>query len=291
MATPSLKPVAGDRHPSVEFSTRAAVDLPSLVMVVLEWVSVAWAYAGHASGTLSAAATVAIGLLGMNLTFTVWHEGIHQTLARGRRLNDVLGRLGAIPVFISYDRLRVHHLLHHRFTNEPHKDPDYWQIRGPFWALALRYFAGERESRALCRAASPSEGSSRADHVQILASLGVLAVLSWVSPWSALWAIVVPRLALCYVHAFYLNYLPHVGLPAGRHQGARMITVGRATSWLMLQHNYHALHHAFPAIPWHRYARAYPRVADELRARGITELTLRAAFPLALTLRKAPERS
>lgn len=288
MAIPILTPVAGERHPSVEFSTRSAVDLPTLVVLVLEWVGFVWAYVGHALGVLSAPATVVLGLLAMNLAFTVWHEGIHQTVARKRRLNDLLGRLGAIPVFISYDRLRVHHLLHHRFTNEPGKDPDYWQIRGPFWALALRYFAGERESRALCRAASPSEGSSRYDHVQILASLGVLLVLAWISPWSALWAIVVPRLALCYVHAFYLNYLPHVALPAGRYTGVRLIDVGPVTSWLMLRHNYHALHHAFPAIPWHRYARAYPGVADELAERGITSLTLRQAFPLAMTIWKAP---
>lgn len=43
----------------------------------------------------------------------------------------------------------MHHILHHRHTNDPERDPDHWQIRGAFRTLALRVPAGEREARRI----------------------------------------------------------------------------------------------------------------------------------------------
>lgn len=254
------------------FTRRSALDLRTAALLALLWGGLALAYEGHRRGVLPAAAASLLGLLSMNLAFTVWHEGIHQTFARSRRWNHALGRLGAIPVFIPYSRLRIHHLLHHRFTNEPEKDPDHWQVRGPFWSLLLRMPAGEREARRLVMGEGPTPAELWADRIQLAASGAVLAGLLWLAPWSALFAIVLPRALLVYVHALYVNYLPHAGLPAGRYASSRILPVPEPVGWLMLHHNYHALHHAHPAIPWHRYERAYAALRGELEARGIGSL-------------------
>jgi fatty acid desaturase len=55
---------------------------------------------------------------------------------------------------------------------------------------------------------------------------------------------------------WYVNYLPHVGLPADRYLGTRILDVGWLTP-LLLSHNYHAIHHLWPTIPWHRYLGRY----------------------------------
>ncbi|WP_321887642.1 guanitoxin biosynthesis L-arginine gamma (S) hydroxylase [Paraburkholderia bannensis] len=55
------------------------------------------------------------------------HEASHRTLARNRRLNDLLGRWCAgFPVFQSYEAYRRSHVQnHHVFLGDPKRDPDY----------------------------------------------------------------------------------------------------------------------------------------------------------------------
>jgi fatty acid desaturase len=259
---------------------RPVVDVPTLVLLALLWAGLIVAYEGHRRGWLPAPAAIAIGLLAMNLSFTVWHEGVHQNLARRKPLNHALARLAAIPVLIPYSRLRVHHLLHHRFTNDPDRDPDYWQVSGPFWTVGLRYLRGERESRLIVEKTVGAATSNGADRVQIGVTLAALAGLAWLSPASALFALVIPRALLVYVHSFYVNYLPHAWLPSGRYVSARFLPVRMVVSVLMVQHNYHALHHAYVSIPWHRYALAHRACSQELARRGVTTLRLSETWPL-----------
>ena len=51
---------------------------------------------------------------------------------------------------------------------------------------------------------------------------------------------------------WYINYLPHTGLPPDRFLGTRIIDVKWFTP-LVLCHNYHAIHHLWPKVPWHQY--------------------------------------
>jgi beta-carotene hydroxylase len=67
---------------------------------------------------------------------------------------------------------------------------------------------------------------------------------------------------------WYINYLPHVGLPAGRFRGTRIIDVPWLTP-LVMGHNYHAIHHLWPALPWHRYRGVFVEEKAYLRERGV----------------------
>ena len=51
---------------------------------------------------------------------------------------------------------------------------------------------------------------------------------------------------------WYINWLPHAGLPPDRYRGTRIVDVAWLTP-LVLGHNYHAIHHLWPNLPWHRY--------------------------------------
>jgi ring-1,2-phenylacetyl-CoA epoxidase subunit PaaE len=268
------------RRSAAAFAPRPALDLATVALIVGQYAGLAVAYVGRASGWLPASVALLVGFCAMSLAFTAWHEGIHQTLARSRRLSGLLGRLAAIPVLIPYTQIRAHHILHHRYTNDPERDPDHWQLAGPFWSLALRWPRGVRTAREMCSRADPESVGSRADRVQIVLTLGVYLALALASPWGALWAFLAPRLLLVYVHALFINYLPHVALPADRYASSRLLVVGSFTSALMLRHNYHALHHAHPVIPWHRYRRAYGTFANDLAARGVTRIQLGEAWPL-----------
>lgn len=277
---PPIEP-QGPVHPALRFSERPALDWKTALLVIPEWGLVALAALGHLQGWLGPVGTVLLSMLGLNLAFTVWHEGVHGSVARDRRLNDIIGRLGAIPVFVLYDRFVRHHLLHHRYTNDPERDPDFWQVNGPFWTLGLRFFAGDRRAREICSAASEDGSvSSTADHIQIGLSFFALVTFLWLAPATALLAVVIPRVALTYVHSFYVNYVPHVNRPAGRVAAARLIRTGPLQSWLMMRHNLHALHHAYPSIPWHHYRDAHAEIEAELVEKGVETTTLAESLSL-----------
>lgn len=245
--------------------------------MIPEWGLVALAAYAHLQGWLGPMGTILVSMLGLNLAFTVWHEGVHGSIAQNRRLNDFIGRLGAIPVFVLYDRFVLHHLLHHRHTNDPESDPDFWQVNGPFWTRGFRYAAGDRRAREICRAASKDgRVTSTADLFQIGISFLALLVFLLAAPSTALCTIVVPRLALTYVHSFYVNYVPHVNRPAGRVAAARLIRTGPIASWLMMRHNLHA----YPSIPWHYYREAHAEIEDELVERGVETTTLAESLSL-----------
>jgi fatty acid desaturase len=67
---------------------------------------------------------------------------------------------------------------------------------------------------------------------------------------------------------WYINYLPHVGLPPHRFRGTRIIDVPWLTV-VLLGHTHHAIHHLWPAIPWHRYRATFEQKRDYLREHEI----------------------
>ena len=211
---------------------------------------------------------VLVSVLFLNMSFTVWHEGAHGTVFRARWANDLVGILGTFPLLIPYFMIRKVHHLHHEFTNDPARDPDHWFTEAPFWKLPLRYPRGARQAREKYLASAPPAWEPWANRASSVAGLALLALLVWrFGFWPVLWVWIVPRLAIMWVHAWYVNYLPHRALPAERYRDTRIFPL----AWLdplMLCHNYHGLHHAWQTVPWHRYARAFRAKEDFLRARG-----------------------
>jgi beta-carotene hydroxylase len=67
---------------------------------------------------------------------------------------------------------------------------------------------------------------------------------------------------------WYINWLPHTGLPPDRYRGTRILDIAWLTP-LVLGHNYHAIHHLWPNLPWHRYRPVFIERRAQLRERGV----------------------
>jgi beta-carotene hydroxylase len=78
----------------------------------------------------------------------------------------------------------------------------------------------------------------------------------------------VPVVIAKLVMDWYINYLPHVGLPPHRFRGTRIIDLPWFTP-LVLGHNYHAIHHLWPTIPWHGYKSTFREKQAYLREHGV----------------------
>ena len=69
--------------------------------------------------------TVPITAISTYASFTAMHEAAHRAVsAKYRWLNELVGQVTAIIVFQSpFKAFRYIHLEHHKYTNDPAKDP------------------------------------------------------------------------------------------------------------------------------------------------------------------------
>ncbi|MGB5368176.1 MAG: fatty acid desaturase [Polyangiales bacterium] len=244
---------------------------PTFWLFVVAMGALASGVAGYLFGQLPAAVTIAINATAIYLLFTVMHDSMHRTAHESRFINDLLGRLSALPLTVTMPLFRAVHYEHHSHTNDPERDPDLIVNRGPrwalpFWCLAIvveyrRHYFGRRMWR------------DRSDLIEATAMecllLGAIAVAAatgtfgtiaivWLGP--ALIAVAV--LALCF------DFLPHYPYNSRERYLDTRIYPGRVLNALLLGQNYHLVHHLWTTIPWYRYQRVFGEIEHELVGRG-----------------------
>ncbi len=225
-------------------------------------------FALYQTAPLPVVVHVLAATLGIHLAFTIWHEGVHKNVSQRGWVNDLVGVLGIFPYMTPYFLQRWIHLQHHKHLNEV-DDPNHIYTDGPFWTIGFRYpriilYLNERVGDD-----PRTPAQRRADLAAVAAVLGVYAVAWWngvLVDLLLLWLL--PVVLAKVVMDWYINYLPHVGLPPHRFQGTRVIDLPAFTPFV-LAHNYHAVHHLWPGIAWHRYPAVFREQRDFLKARGV----------------------
>jgi ring-1,2-phenylacetyl-CoA epoxidase subunit PaaE len=210
-----------------------------------------------------------VSVAAIHLAFTIWHEAAHRNVSGRRWVNDVVGVLGMFPYLTPYFMQRWIHLEHHRQLNLE-GDPNRIYTDGPFYAIALRYPRALGYARTLLASRDPrSPAQKRSDGLVMAATAALFAFAAWQGALVdviLLWLL--PLVVAKVVMDWYINYLPHVGLPPGRFAGTRVIDVVWFTP-LVLLHNYHAVHHLWPHVPWHRYGRVFREKRGYLDSHGV----------------------
>jgi len=211
---------------------------------------------------------VAIGVVGIHCSFTTWHEAVHKNVSGTDWFCDLIGFLGIFPYMAPFYIEKWFHLQHHTSLNQP-DDPNKIYTDGPFWQIGVRYF------KILSFARKRMANDPRTRQQKTLDSLPPLVILGlYAAAWY--WGVLFDLLLLWFVPLviskvfmdWYINYLPHVGLPANRFRGTRIIDLAWFTP-LVLSHNYHAIHHLWPDIPWHRYAAVFRDKRAYLEEHGV----------------------
>lgn len=244
---------------------------PTFWLFVLATGGLASGTAGYLLGGLSAAATIVINAIAIYLLFTVMHDSMHRTAHESRFMNDLLGRLSAVPLTVTMPLFRAVHYEHHSHTNDPERDPDLIVARRPrwalpFWCLAIvvhyrRHYFGRRLWRdRLDLAEAVAMECALLGAIVVAAATGTLATLAIV--WLAPALIAVTVLALCF------DFLPHYPYESKERYLDTRIYPGRVLNALLLGQNYHLIHHLWTTIPWYRYQRVFGQIEDELVDRG-----------------------
>ncbi|HEX3673577.1 MAG TPA: fatty acid desaturase [Rhizomicrobium sp.] len=237
----------------------------------------------------SAVALIALSALTAPLCWGLMHESIHNKLFASDRANRIAGRLLGIALCLVWDMMRFGHLMHHRANRHDHDRPEDVApgrsrlAAAPVYFLTLlgggtlqnavapaavflplrttdilveRIFGREPGMRdAALRAFTDPERRARI-RADFLAILALIAVSGWC--WEAHW----PVLAACVLARFavlsILDNAPHYGTPRDSGTRAYNTTLPPAFRWLVLNANFHGVHHHAPQLAWTELPRAFP---------------------------------
>ena len=215
--------------------------------------------------------------------FTALHELIHRTAFATDRLNDGFAAFCAFVVLLPPRLFRYFHMAHHRFTHDPENDPELRSEKPSDLRSYLIYLSGItdwkwRISTLLRNASAESDAAyvpPRGKKAVLreariyLAGYAILLAVS-VAADSALlfWIWLLPLLI---GNPFLRGYLlaehsrcPHV---ADMFQNTRTTLTNRIVRWLAWNMPYHAEHHAYPAVPFHRLPELHAICREHLGAK------------------------
>lgn len=229
--------------------------------------------------------------------FTLLHETVHETPFRTPWLNRWTGRLAGFALALPPDWFRLFHLAHHRHTQDPARDPELaapppaspgawaWRVSGlPLWAsharTLLRNARGRCDDRFVPAPALPRV----AREARIMLALYALILAGFAA--GADWLLRCWWLPALLGQPFLRLYLmaEHGRCPMVADMFANTrttFTAGlvRFFAWNM---PFHAEHHAFPAVPFHRlpalHALARPHLKETERGYLRFQAKLLAGF-------------
>lgn len=213
--------------------------------------------------------------------FTLLHETIHQTAFRTAWLNEAVARIASFLIALPADWFRYFHFAHHRFTQDPEKDPELafakpetaWQymvhVSGlPVWWGHLKTLAINASGR--CRDGFvPSKGHGKVRmeaRVMIAAYVLVIGLSIYFATPVLLFVWVIPavigqpflRLYLLAEH----GRCPYVANMLENTRTTLTNILVRKLAWNM---PYHAEHHSYPGVPFHRLPEFHALIENQLK--------------------------
>jgi len=200
--------------------------------------------------------------------FSAAHECIHRTAFRSHWLNDRVAWLAGLPILLPPNAFRFFHFAHHRWTQDPSRDPELaapkprslpeylWRLTG--W----HYWSGQ--AQALVKAALgrplpdhvPPRGAAKVRrearvYLAIYTAIALVSLAAGSTLALTLW--VVPALLGQPVLRAYLM-AEHTACPLVPDMltNSRTTFTHRLLRWLAWEMPYHGAHHAAPTVPFHR---------------------------------------
>lgn len=218
--------------------------------------------------------------------FMVVHETAHKTAFRSRAFNLAFGHLSSFAVFLPYEYYCLFHWDHHRYTQDPTRDPELLSVPIPRSDSQLAFaYTGLRQVAfrvgLLLRHAFTGNATSPwipegKRHVVVrearlyVAGYVVLLLASLALHTSILlWVWIVPVLVGQSFLRPYL-YAEHTGCERTRSafQNTRTTYTAAFVKWFAWNMPYHVEHHAYPSIPFHALPKLNEIVAEQIVYRG-----------------------
>jgi fatty acid desaturase len=218
------------------------------------------------------------------------HEAVHGVFHPSPRCNRALGRVLAIAFGASFDVYRIVHVMHHRYNRTPLERVElhgwrgrtgvsariayyYYLLGGNYYSqligLAILPFvprsilqrriarldASTYTAKALDAMSAPKTLSAIRQDAIALAIMftGAFAL------YGRAWFLLATALAARALFTSLFNYLYHYGSPLDDVLHGYNLRLPRALSRVLLNFNFHGVHHRNPSLPWTELPRAFAR--------------------------------
>ena len=245
-----------------------------------------------AAGTLCASAVgtawmlPAAWLYGTALVFLFapLHESVHYTAFRSRWINRAVSAVCGWILVLPPRYFRAFHLEHHRYTQDPARDPELavappanwsgylWRVSGlQYWTARVRTTLVHAAGRVAEPFLAPAERAGVVREARLyLASYALAGAVSVAAGSAALlWLWVVPVVLGQPMLRLYL-LAEHTGCPMVPDMlaNSRTVHTNAVVRFLAWNMPYHAEHHAYAAIPFHALPRAHAALAPHVRTQS-----------------------
>lgn len=270
--------------------SRPALHLPTLGAIAAELAVCATTLTlalTHWSAPAAALAFIVIATR-QHALFILYHDAVHNNVARSRRLNDLLtNALIGLPQLVPVQLYRRLHLAHHARLGTD-ADPERlllyrdqpWDYRPLPLRRLLAQLAGDllllnnlRTLRHFGRELADPRSKLQLPEAKIPAETWALAALYLAA--FALWLALDPDLALRFALLWFVplltltqaiqkvrSFAEHAPMDAPELSYSwRVGWIGRLILW-PYHINYHREHHVHPRIPWYDLPRAFPEVSQ-----------------------------
>lgn len=213
--------------------------------------------------------------------FAAQHECVHSTAFASRRANQWLAAVIGTLLFNPARWFRYFHLAHHRYTQDPERDPELqsprpeglptyiWHVLG--WSTIASSF-----KTVLRNALQPLEepwvpanqraGVKRESRV-MLALYALAFALSVATSSSVLIEFWLLPLVLGqpFLRLYLMAEHGRCAFVANMFENTRTTFTNALVRRIAWNMPYHAEHHAFPSVPFHKLPQWHARVRDDLR--------------------------
>lgn len=263
-----------------------AVAWPTVALLVACWMNhLTVAYLYH-TGSVTAPLAVIVNFASSFAVFTVMHDAAHKSIfskvSSARWANDLVGYLSSALFPAPFLAFKYIHLQHHKYTNDPDNDPDFWVAIGPTVLLPVRWFSIELKYYAkylpmIFKGTRPTEEITSVLLQLVLMISAVIMAYKLGFGYTALFAWILPGRLAMGVLAYCFDYLPHRPHDVSRARSPAAATcvtslysdVTWLLTWPLLHQNYHAIHHFAPHIPFYHYSTVWKQLKDELVKKGV----------------------
>ena len=213
--------------------------------------------------------------------FSPLHECIHRTAFRNRTANDLVATVIGFLIMLPANYFRSFHFAHHRYTNDPKRDPELltpkpaslpqylWAMcgLGAYWWVQLRTIV--RHSLGSISGNFIAESNHRTIilearlHLVLYLAIVVASVLFETTIFLFYWLIPV---ILGTVSLRLFLHAEHAGceLSDNMLRNTRTTLTNPAIKLLSWNMPYHCEHHVFPAVPFHKLPALHQHLKDHL---------------------------
>ncbi len=252
-----------------ELKTRPTIAWPTVGLLLAAYILFVGTTYGYFTGYVSLPIAIALNAVASYMSFAIVHEASHRAISTNHQLNDWLGRIGMLllepaPVLSLF---RIVHMQHHRFTNDPEKDPDVALSIGPAWLLPLKwmvfdvvYFKYYLNPQVF----SKRPKRERVEFFLAMAFAGAVVATMIAMGWFVdyLLLFLIPSRIAKFFIIWVFDYLPHYPHKAFAADDPYRSTSNRVGfEWLLtpilVYQNYHLVHHLYPTVPFYRYIKLW----------------------------------